>query len=190
MIKAKAALEPRSGPLVMLYRINAGALPADSWIQREEGGGRIVGEVCHFVDALAFLADSLPVEAHAIAARDHADAVSVLMGFADGSTGTIVYSSLGDPSVPKEYLEVFAQDRVVQLNDFRQLGVTLRGRTTVTKAAQDKGQNALVAAFIAAANGRRAAPIAIEDMVATTQATFAIEESLRIGSPVRFGATV
>ena len=57
----------------MLYRINAGAIPGDSWIQRDEGGGRIVGEVCHFVDALTFLCGSLPIEAQAITARDHAD---------------------------------------------------------------------------------------------------------------------
>ena len=75
LIDAKKALEPRSGPLVMLYRINAGAIPSDSWIQRDEGGGRIVGEVCHFVDAMTFLSGSLPIEAHAITARDHADAV-------------------------------------------------------------------------------------------------------------------
>ena len=83
----------------MLYRVNAGAIPGDSWIQRDEGGGRIVGEVCHFVDALTYLCGALPVEAQAVAARDHADAVSAILRFADGSIGTIVYSSLGDPGV-------------------------------------------------------------------------------------------
>ena len=67
--QAKTPLAPRSGPLVMLYRVNAGAIPADSWIQRDEGGGRIVGEVCHFVDTLTYLCGGLPVEVQAVAAQ-------------------------------------------------------------------------------------------------------------------------
>jgi predicted dehydrogenase/threonine dehydrogenase-like Zn-dependent dehydrogenase len=184
MIKAKAALEPRSGPLVMLYRINAGSVPADSWIQQEEGGGRIVGEVCHFVDALTFLSGSLPVEVHAIAARAHADAISVIISFADGSTGTIVYSSLGDPSVAKEYIEVFASGRVIRLDDFRQLGITARGKTSTSKAGQDKGQSALVAAFLGAARGQGPVPIPLKDLIAVTEVTFAIQEALRVGRGV------
>jgi predicted dehydrogenase/threonine dehydrogenase-like Zn-dependent dehydrogenase len=184
LIKAKAALEPHSGPLVMLYRINAGTVPQESWIQREEGGGRIVGEVCHFVDALAFLAGSLPVEAHAIAARDHADAVSVLIGFADGSTGTIVYSSLGDPSVPKEYLEVFSDGNVVRVDDFRQLTVTRRCKSTANKGTQDKGQQGLVTAFFDAMRGKREAPISLLELSAVTETTFAIEEALRTSCAV------
>src|SRR5579871_550267 len=115
LVKARQALQPRSGPIVMLYRVNAGAIPSDSWIRRPEGGGRIIGEVCHFVDALTFLAGSLPVEIQAVSARGCDDAVSILARFADGSTGTIVYSSLGDAGVSKESLEVFANGRVVQL---------------------------------------------------------------------------
>ena len=141
-VKAKAALEPRSGPLVMLYRVNAGAIPTDSWIQREEGGGRIVGEVCHFVDALCFLAGSAPVEAHAIAAHGHRDAVSILLRFSDGSTGTIVYSSLGDPSISKEYIEVFANGQVVQIDDFRRIVVTANGKSRVSKIRRIKAKTA------------------------------------------------
>jgi predicted dehydrogenase len=182
--KAKAALAPRTGPLVMLYRINAGAIPGDSWIHREEGGGRILGEVCHFVDALTFLAGSLPVEVHAIAAQGTNDAVSLLLRFGDGSTGTIVYSSLGDASVSKEYIEVFADGHVVQLDDFRRLTLTASGRHTVSRAAQDKGQRSLVAAFFSAARGTGAMPISLEEIVAVSETTFAVEESLRTGEPV------
>jgi predicted dehydrogenase len=182
--KAKIALTPRTGPLVMLYRINAGAMPSDSWIHREEGGGRILGEVCHFVDALTYLAGSLPVEVHAVAAQGTNDAVSLLFRFADGSTGTIVYSSLGDASVSKEYIEVFADGRVAQLDDFRLLTVTARGRRTVCRATQDKGQRNLVAAFFTATRGTGAAPIPLEEIVAVSETTFAVEESLRTGRPV------
>jgi len=187
LIEAKKALEPRSGPLVMLYRINAGAIPGDSWIQRDEGGGRIVGEVCHFVDALTFLCGSLPIEAQAITARDHADAVSILIRFADGSTGTIVYTSLGDQGVSKEYLEAFAAGRVVQLDDFRRLTITSGGKARVKKDAQNKGQRELVEEFLAATRGKRAAPISMAEIVAVTETTLAIEESLRTSDPAPVG---
>jgi polar amino acid transport system substrate-binding protein len=187
LIEAKKALEPRSGPLVMLYRINAGAIPGDSWIQRDEGGGRIVGEVCHFVDALTFLCGSLPIEAQAITARDHADAVSILIRFADGSTGTIVYTSLGDQGVSKEYLEAFAAGRVVQLDDFRRLTITSGGKAHVKKDAQNKGQRELVEEFLAATRGKRAAPISMAEIVAVTETTLAIEESLRTSDPAPVG---
>lgn len=179
--KAQAALAPRSGPLVMLYRINAGAIPADSWIQRDEGGGRIVGEVCHFVDALTFLSGSLPIEAQAVAAKGHGDAVSILLRFEDGSTGTIVYSSLGDPSVPKEQIQVFAAGCVVQLDDFVRLRITRGGKAAASKAAQDKGQAGLVSAFIAATRGKAPPPIPLDEIAAVTRATFAIEDALRTG---------
>ena len=187
LVKAKQALEPRSGPLVMIYRVNAGVIPATNWIQRDEGGGRIVGEVCHFVDALTFLCGSLPIEAQAVKAKGHDDAVSILLRFADGSTGTIVYSSLGDPAVSKEYIEVFAQGRVAQLEDFCKLTVTSNGRVSRSVAAQNKGQSALVQAFIAASRGERKAPIALNELSAVTEATFAIEDSLQLRAPIVFG---
>ena len=187
--KAKIALEPRTGPLVMLYRVNAGAIPGDSWVQREEGGGRIVGEVCHFVDAMTYLSGSLPVAVQAVAARGHDDAVSILLRFADGSTGTILHSSLGDPLVAKEYVEVFADGRVVQLEDFRRLTVSASGKRSVAKGAQDKGQGALVAAFIEATRGHRPPPIAIAELAAVTQATFAVDASLRLGGAVEIDGT-
>lgn len=187
LMKAKAALIPRAGPLVMLYRINAGAIPGDSWIQRDEGGGRIVGEICHFVDTLTYLCGALPEEVSAVAARDLADAVSILIKFADGSTGTIVYSSVGDPNVPKEYLEIFASGRVILLDDYRRLNVTANGKSTSTKGAQDKGQLALVDAFLKAAQGGDEAPIPLRELVAVTETTFAIEEAIRTGSVVVIG---
>jgi len=182
MVEARRALEPRASPLVMLYRINAGAIPADSWIQRAEGGGRVLGEMCHFVDALAFLCGAAPVDVQAVAARDHDDAVSALIRFADGSTGTIVYSSLGDPSVPKEYVEVFAPGAVVRLLDFTSLEITRGGRTTRSKGAQDKGQKALAAAFIAATRGDGPPPFAMDELVAVSEATLLIDEAVRTGA--------
>ncbi len=177
--QAKAALAPRSGPLMMLYRINAGAIPGDSWIQRGEGGGRILGEACHFVDSLTYLCGALPIEVQASAAQGHGDAVSAILRFADGSVGTIIYSSLGDPSLPKEYLEAFASGRAVTLDDFNTLTIHAGGKAKSVKAAQDKGQAALVAAFLDAARGKAPAPIPLAELDAVSRATIAIEEALR-----------
>jgi polar amino acid transport system substrate-binding protein len=179
LVQAKQALAPRSGPLMMIYRINAGAISGDSWIQREEGGGRILGEACHFVDSLTYLCGSLPVDVQASAAQGHGDAVSAILRFADGSVGTIVYSSLGDPSVPKEYLEAFGAGRAVTLSDFNELTTHAGGKARTTRAAQDKGQGALVAAFLEAARGKAPAPIPLEEIDAVSRATLAIEEALR-----------
>jgi len=118
----------------------------------------------------------------AIAARGHDDAVSVLIKFADGSTGTIVYSSLGDPAVAKEYIEVFAAGCVVQIGDFARLDITRGGKTTSVKDAQDKGQRSMVKAFIAATRGKGPVPIPLTELAAVTEATLAIEEALRTGS--------
>jgi predicted dehydrogenase len=180
--QAKAALSPRSGPLMMTYRVNAGAIPGDSWIQRDEGGGRILGEACHFVDALTYLCGAPPVDVQAAGAQGHGDAVSALIRFADGSVGTIIYSSLGDPSLPKEYLEAFASGRAVTLEDYNTLTIHAGGKAKSVKSAQDKGQAALVAAFLDAARGKAPAPISLDELEAVSAATLAIEEALRATS--------
>ena len=186
---AKDALDKTTGPKMMLYRVNAGEIPADNWIQRGEGGGRIVGEVCHFVDTLIYLIGCLPIEVQAAAIRDHSDAISTLIRFADGSVGTIVYSSVGDPSVPKEYLEVFAAGTVVQMEDFTRLSVTTAGKTTTTKGNQDKGQKQMVKAFVDSMKDDGTAPIPLLELIAVTETTFAIEEALRRGLSVEFGSS-
>lgn len=182
LIEARKALAAAPGPKLMSYRINAGRAPTDSWLQGAEGGGRIIGEACHFVDALASLCGAPPVHVQAVAAGGLADAVSVLIGFADGSTGSVLYSSLGDSAIPKEYLEVFAEGRVAQLDDFRRLTLAAGGHARTTKSsAQDKGQAGLVSAFLQAVKTGGPAPIPCADLRAVTGATFAIEAALRTG---------
>lgn len=175
MIAAKAAIATRSGPIAMHYRVNAGHVPGDSWLHGAQGGGRIVGEGCHFVDALSFLAGGPPVAVSAFTPEGIDDTVSAVLRFADGSTGTILYSSLGDSSLPKEYLEIFASGTVVRLDDFRKLHITTGGKTkTQSSAAQDKGQAGLVAAFYAAARAGAAPPIPLDELVAVSAATLDI----------------
>ncbi len=175
MIEAKAALANRGGPIAMHYRINAGHVPGDSWLHGSEGGGRIVGEACHFVDALTFLAGGPPVAVEAFSPEGVSDTVSAVLRFADGSTGTILYSSLGDSALPKEYLEVFASGLVIRLDDFRKLHITRNGKTTTRSAsAQDKGQAGLVKAFYAAARDGAPLPIPLDELIAVSAATLDI----------------
>jgi predicted dehydrogenase len=133
-------------PLIMHYRVNAGYIPLDHWMQNpEQGGGRIIGEVCHFVDFLTFLAGALPTRVHARAlpndGRYRDDNVIITLEFADGSLGTITYVANGDKSFPKERVEVFGGGCVAVLDDFRRLELVRHGRRKVVKSRlrQDKG---------------------------------------------------
>jgi len=180
----------RPGPMVMLYRINAGKIPADSWIQdREQGGGRIVGEVCHFVDFLTFLNGSLPVEVFATALPNTLnlqDTVAVQLRFANGSVGTISYLSNGSKAVPKEHIEVYKDGQTGILRDFRELEVYGTGRPFREKHwSQDKGQKEMVRSFIETVQEGKHSPIDFGEIEAVTLATFKILESLRTRNVVR-----
>jgi predicted dehydrogenase/threonine dehydrogenase-like Zn-dependent dehydrogenase len=186
--RAREAFAGRGAPLVMLYRVNAGPIPKDSWVQNEEGGGRIIGEVCHFIDTMVALCGALPERLSAIAAKDHADALTIQIAFADGSIGAIVYSSLGDPSFPKEYLEVFAAGSVVTIDDYRRMTITSSGKSKSYRTfRQDKGHRACIDAFIRAVLQVGPPAIAFEELEAVTRATFDIEASLRSNGMIKGG---
>lgn len=140
------------GPMAMLYRVNAGAVPLDSWIQdTETGGGRIIGEVCHFVDFLTFINGSLPVSVYACAmSQPHAlsDTVNISLTYGNGSIGSIAYFANGHKSLRKERLEVFANGVTVVLDDYRNLTI-FQGKNRENKSSnQDKGQAYTVKAFL------------------------------------------
>jgi len=172
VVAARAALSGSGGPLVMQYRINAGHIPGDSWVHGSEGGGRIVGEVCHFVDTLSALCGADPVSVEGVSPTGIGDSLAAILRFADGSVGTILYASVGDASVPKEQIEAFGRGVVVRIDDFRKLHITRAGKTeTISASTQDKGQAALVGAFLAAADGKGPVPIALDTLVAVSAAT-------------------
>lgn len=175
------------GPMAMVYRINAGAIPADSWIQDPvAGGGRIIGEVCHFVDYLTFLNGSLPTAVHAVAMTapgNLLDTVSITISYRNGSIGTICYLANGDKSCPKERVEVFANNCTAILDDFRSLTIYAKGKKQEKKlASQDKGQAACVQAFFDALLKGNSPPIAFDELHTTSLATFRILQSLATGS--------
>jgi predicted dehydrogenase len=183
-LAVKEAFHGRSTGLVMSARINAGHVPAGSWVNDpREGGGRVVGEVCHFIDLFSYWAGAQPVRvsAHAIgtgAAHLPDDNLVIGLTFSDGSVGTLVYTSMGDPSLGKEAYEVICDGKIARIDDWRLLSVTAKGRTRKTRSLRpDKGHLAELEAFVRACRAAGASPIPWESIAATTRATFAVERA-------------
>ena len=182
----------RQAPLSISYRINAGRIPKSHWLQDpREGGGRIIGEVCHFIDLMHFLTGALTtrVYAESIASRNQEmvdeDNVLITLRFADGSNGSIAYLSEGDKALPKERVEIFCAGKSFVLDDFRGATGYRNGREEITKPRQqDKGQADEASIVCATVLEGRPAPIALDDLATTTRATFRIRESLRTGQPM------
>ncbi len=182
--KIKKALGENS--MSINYRINAGIIPKDVWIQdREIGGGRIIGEICHFIDTCSFLINSEveSVFATAINKNDKSipdeDNVSIILNYINGSTANITYFAYGDTSMPKEYLEVFSNGISVSMNDFRELTIYKNGKSKKEKSSnQDKGFVNEFKAFSDAINSGENA-IEFASIYNTTKTTFKILESLR-----------
>ncbi len=175
-----------NGQMAMIYRVNAGAIPADSWIQdREIGGGRIVGEVCHFIDLLTYINGSLPVSVYAAALPAPGspdDVVNISLTYSNGSIGTVAYYANGNIRLPKERLEIFSQGRIAVLDDFRELTIHA-GSARIRKRllTQDKGQKAGVESFIRSVMEGRGQIIPFEEIYSASLVSFHILESLRTG---------
>ena len=184
--KIKALLAGVTGPKALVMTVNAGAIPADHWTQDPAvGGGRIIGEACHFIDLLRFLAGAPIVRAEALALDTATrDSVSISLGFADGSLGTILYLANGSKAFPKERLEVFAAGRVLQLDNFRKLtGFGWPGFKKLNLWRQDKGQQTCAAAFVQALRARVAGeavapPIPLEEILEVSRVTIKVAQGL------------
>ena len=179
-----------AGPLAMTYRVNAGAIPSASWIQDPKvGGGRIVGEVCHFIDFLTFLNGSLPVSLHATAMNASPnlhDTITISLGFENGSIGSIDYFANGDKGLGKERVEVFGHGAVAILDDFKTLTIHGNGKKKEKKLlVQDKGQKDGVVQFIDTLRRSHAPLIPFSEIHAVTLATFRVLESIRSGYACR-----
>jgi polar amino acid transport system substrate-binding protein len=191
-VQAKKVFDGRSFPLSVLYRVSGGRIPKEHWIQDpEQGGGRIIGEVCHSVDLMHFLTGSrvIRVFAESIASRDAAvtdvDSVFITLKFADGSNGTIAYMSEGDRALAKERVEVFGGRKTFVIDDFRSSIAYSEGKETNSNLkAQDKGQAEEVRIVCSTVLNGGEAPIALGDLEATTRTTFRILDSLRLGRAV------
>lgn len=181
-------------PLVVTVRVNLGLIPPRAWAHDpEEGGGSIIGEVCHFVDLIQALTRSLPVSVYARAVSPEVqtvvpgDNVVITMTMADGSVGTIVYTALGDKAYPRERVETFGGGAVCAIDNFKRASWTQGGRQEYwggLLGGVDRGHRAEMRALVDVIRNGAPPPVEFEEYVYTTLATFAVEESLRKGEAV------
>ena len=186
VVKIQQLLAPVAEPKSFILTVNAGAIPANHWTQdKAVGGGRIVGEGCHFIDLLRHLAgapicdmQAMAVGAHpAVAVRD--DKATLMLRFADGSTGTLHYLANGDKGFPKERLEVFCAGRVLQLDNFRKLrGWGWKGFSRMNLWRQDKGQTMCAKAFTDAVRSGAPAPIPLDEVLEVSRASIEAQQTL------------
>ena len=175
-------------PMSINYRVNAGVIPKDVWVQDPEvGGGRILGEACHFIDTCTFLTGSIPesVFASCVTKDDQSipdeDNVSIIIKYKNGSTAVINYYAFGNGQLPKEYIELFAPDIALKMDNFRELEIFKGGKSDKSKNSnQDKGfKGEFIALKTAVEQGKLA--ISFEELYSTSKVTFAIINSLKTG---------
>jgi predicted dehydrogenase/threonine dehydrogenase-like Zn-dependent dehydrogenase len=180
--KIKSLLASVQQPKVFVMTVNAGAIPADHWTQDAKvGGGRIIGEACHFIDLLRYLADCGIVESDVIGMQSAtADTVSIQLRFADGSTGTVHYLANGSKSFAKERLEIFTAGRILQLDNFRRLkGFGWPGFKKMNLWRQDKGQAVCAKAFLQAIEAGQPSPIPFEELLEVAEVTIRLADKTR-----------
>ena len=176
--------------MTMLYRVNAGHIPAGNWIQDMEiGGGRIIGEVCHFIDFLTFVNGSVPTSLSALSMSDNDnlnDAVNISLKFENGSVGVISYFSNGSKGIPKEYIEINSSGTTAVINDFKEMQTWRNGKLSKTKLLnQNKGQKEMVRAFVESIEADGEVPIPMNETYLTTLATFKALESIQHNGEIK-----
>jgi predicted dehydrogenase/threonine dehydrogenase-like Zn-dependent dehydrogenase len=176
--RAKEILVGCRGPLMVLYRVNAGYLPPDHWVHTEEGGGRIAGEACHMFDLFQYLvspARAVEVTCTPLVPKSErllaTDNISTTVRYDDGSVATLLYTALGTPDLPKEHVEIYADGTVLVLDDYRALRVYGSAGKGWKSSVQDKGHLEELRAFARHARGESEPPIPLIDLVETTKLT-------------------
>ena len=178
-----------SEPLVINIRVNAGLIPKEHWTQQAEiGGGRIVGEVCHFIDLMQFFSGAEPVKVYAESVSTEnnkitsEDNIAIVVKFSNGSVGNITYVASGDKSMPKEIIEVFGAGHIGVINDFKDGSFHKNGKTIKLRSS-GKGHKEEVVAFLNAVHNGKESPISFNSICLTTLTTFKILDSLYTGNP-------
>ncbi len=171
-------------PANIVYRVNAGVVPPDSWIHDiAEGGGRIIGEVCHFVDLLIHLTESNPVRVYANTAVSY-DNISALIEFENGSLGTIIYTPLGDSSFSKERIEIYSAGKVAVIDDFKYCTMFADQKEILRKRGPiRKGFSEEITAFFKSITAGEESPIKFQQLIAGTVATLKIRDSISKAGP-------
>lgn len=184
----KEYFSKRTLPLVMHYRVNAGSIPKDIWLQDPEvGGGRMVGEGCHFIDFMSYVCGAPVVKVQAMCiktpngAETPEDSISVNLQFADGSVGTLEYVALGDTTLPKEFCEIHGEGSTATMDNFCKTVCTGKLGKRKLKGKQQKGFAEEIAATIAAVESGAAMPIPFEEILNVTKTTFAVLKAVKSG---------
>lgn len=185
----KSEFENLGEPLVVNIRINAGFIPKEHWTQNKNiGGGRIVGEMCHFIDLMQYFINARPVKVYAASINTQnsqitpEDNIAITVSFEDGSIGNLVYLGNGDKSLPKELIEVFGGGKTGRIHDFRKGDIHKNNKVTKLKSS-GKGHRQEVEAFIKTLKNNTTAPISFDSIYLTTKTTFKILDSLATGLP-------
>jgi predicted dehydrogenase len=186
--KLKKFMTPRHQPAMIHYRINAGYIPRSHWVQdAHQGGGRLIGEVCHFVDTMVYLLDALPDKVWVKSLPDEQwyceDNLVLNFNFPDGSIGVITYLANGDKAFPKERLEVFWGGKVAVMDDFRRLELVHNGERHIERSwlRQDKGHAAELRAFLRSITQSGTPPISYQHLLGVSQATLTAQQALHSG---------
>lgn len=176
-------IEGRQNPIMIFYRMNAGYLPLEHWTQTEEGGGRIIGEACHIFDLFRYFIGAPVAEINVTAITPHTehirsgDNLSVTLRYEDGSVATLLYTALGSPDFGKEYMELYADGKVLVLDDYRALrvyGATGKGWMS---SGQDKGHLEELREFAHYIQGRKGIPILLDELVETAKVSLMVDNS-------------
>lgn len=181
----KTLLQDRAAPLMISYRMNAGYLPPDHWVHGAEGGGRNLGEACHIYDLFAFLTDAEPVTVEATAIGGSAGGIrrnenfSATIRYSDGSVATLLYTSLGSPSHPKERMDIYTDGKVLSLDDYRAVTVAGESVKRWASATPQKGQHEELLALVDAINAGALDEKNIRSQLATTRLALTIEKQLQ-----------
>jgi predicted dehydrogenase len=173
--------------MLISYRMNAGTLPADSWIHGSEGGGRIIGEACHIFDLFNFLVGATPVEVVALPLNSSTSHISITDNFtasvrySDGSLCTLTYTSLGSSDLPKEYMEMFFDGKTIVLDDYRKLTYFGISAKPQSKSQQDKGHMDELRQLSEYLLGRGPVPMSLDEIEAATRISFVVDQLVRNG---------
>jgi len=187
--KIKKEFTRTGEPIVVNIRVNAGFIPRDHWIQQPGiGGGRIIGEVCHFIDLMQFFTDSEPVKvfAESIDTPNEkittSDNIALVVKFKNGSVGNLIYLANGDKGLPKELIEVFGSGKVASINDFKG-GTLYKNGKTVKLSSEGKGHKEEIQSYLNSLSNGASTPIPFRSICLTTLTTFKILDCLATGIP-------
>ncbi len=187
--KIKKEFGNDAGPFIVNIRVNAGLIPKDHWTQKPEiGGGRIIGEICHFIDLMQYFTNAEPVKVFAESVSTNNDKltpednIAIVVKFNDGSIGNLTYSANGDKSMPKENIELFCSGKIGVINDFKD-GMFYKNAKPMHLKSSGKGHKEEVAAFLKAVEHGNESPISFRSVCLTTLTTFRIWDSIHTGLP-------